>query len=547
MAEYLDPDTKAQVSEILARLPAPVRLVYFTQAQACGACREQRELLEALAGLSGNVSLEVHDLVAEPEAARALGIDKVPATAMIGADGDVGIRFYGLTAGFEFASLIEAIARVAEGQSGLAPEVEALVRLIDVPVHLEVMVTLTCPFCPRAVHLAHQFALANPLIRADMVESAEFPHLVQRYGVHGVPRTVINGAYGFEGALPAGQAVMEILRAVKPEVYERLEAELRELRGERRVAAPSPDHLYQTAIVGAGPAALTAALYAARKGLDTVLIGERVGGQVADTATVENWPGVASIGGRELGEAFRRHAEVYPVAERLHVRVNRIERAEDRFLLHVDGGMRLQARTVVYCAGKQYRRLGVPGEERFLGRGVGFCATCDAPLYRDKRVAVVGGGNSAFTAVRDLLGFAREIHLIHIGERFTADATLQQEVMAAPRVTCHRSLRVLAFLGDERLTGVRVQSVDGSERFDIAVDGVFLEIGLTPNADPVRDLLALNPAGEIPVQRDQSTAMPGFFAAGDVTDEPEKQIVVAAGAGAKAALAAHRFLMGSPA
>lgn len=547
MAEYLDTDTQRQVSEILARLPAPVRLVHFTQAQACGACREQRELLEAVAGLSDKLTLEVHDLLGEADAAHGLGIDKVPATAVIGPAGDAGIRFFGLTAGFEFASLMEAVVRVAEGQSGLSPEVEALARLIDVPVHLEVMVTLTCPFCPRAVHLAHQFALTNPLIRADMVESAEFPHLVQRYRVHGVPRTVINGIHGFEGALPAGQAVMEILRAVKPDVYERLEAGLRELRGERRVAAPSPDHLYQTAIVGAGPAALTAALYAARKGLDTVLIGDRVGGQVADTATVENWPGVPSIGGQELAAAFRNHAEVYPVAERLHARVTRIERADDRFLLHTDSGDRLQARTVIYCAGKQYRRLGVLGEERFLGRGIAFCATCDAPLYRDKRVAVVGGGNSAFTAVRDLLGFAREIHLIHISDRFTADPSLQQEIMAAPRVTCHRNLRVTAYLGDERLTGVRVEAVDGSERFDLAVDGVFLEVGLTPNAEPVRDLIALNAAGEIPVQRDQSTALPGFFAAGDVSDEPEKQIVVAAGAGAKAALAAYRFLTGGPA
>ncbi|MFA5529468.1 MAG: FAD-dependent oxidoreductase [Thiohalomonadaceae bacterium] len=546
MAEYLDPDTKAQVSALLASLPAPVRLVYFTQAQACGACREQRELLETIAGLSDKVVLEVHDLLADAEAARTLGIDKVPATTVIGPGGEPGIRFYGLTAGYEFASLIEAITREAEGQSGLAPEVEALVRLIDVPVHLEVMVTLTCPFCPRAVHLAHQFALANPLIRADMVEAAEFPHLVQRYRVQGVPRTVINGVYGLEGALPAGQAVMEILRFVKPAVHERVEASQRELRGERRVAVPSPDHLFQTAIVGAGPAALTAALYAARKGLDVVLIGDHVGGQVADTATVENWPGVARSNGRELGEAFRQHAELYPVAERLHVHVTRMERTEDRFLLHIDGDERLQARTVIWCAGKQYRRLGVPGEERFIGRGIAFCATCDAPLYRDKRVAVVGGGNSAFTAVRDLLGFAREIHLVHIGNRFTADSSLQREVMATPRVTCHRNLRVTAFLGDEHLTGVRVQAVDDSERFDIAVDGVFLEIGLTPNAEPVRDLVALNAAGEIPVQRDQSTSLPGLFAAGDVTDEPEKQIVVAAGAGAKAALAVYRYLTDGP-
>jgi alkyl hydroperoxide reductase subunit F len=544
MAEFLDADTKRQVSDVFARLPAPVRLVFFTQAQACGACREQHALLEELAALSDRVRLEVHDRVGETSLAHDLRIDKVPATAVLGTGEDAGIRFYGLTVGYEFGSLIQAMVRVADANPGLPPEVEALVALIDEPVHLEVMVTPTCPYCPRAVHLAHQFALANAQIRADMVESTEFPHLVQRYRVHGVPRTIINGAHGFDGALPAAQAIMEILRVVKPDAYERLEASLREMRGERRVATPAPEHLYQVAIVGAGPAALTAALYAARKGLDVALIGERLGGQVADTASVENWPGIPSIGGRELGEAFRDHTEVYPVAERLHARVNRIEHADDRFVLRMDGDDRVQARTIVYCAGKQYRHLGVPGEERFLGRGIAFCATCDAPLYTDKRVVVVGGGNSAFTAVRDLLGFAREIRLVHVGERFTADPTLQQEIMAAPKVTCHRNLRVTAFLGDEKLTGVRVEAVDGSERFDIAADGVFLEIGLTPNADPVRDLLILNERGEVPVQRDQSTAIPGLFAAGDVTDEPEKQIVVAASAGAKAALAAYRYLTG---
>ena len=544
MAEFLDLDTRRQVSEIFARLAAPVRLVFFTQSQACRTCREQRALLEELAALSDRITLEVHDLLADAELAHTLGIDKVPATAVLGPGGDVGIRFYGITSGYEFGSLVQAMVRVAENNAGLTPELEALVQLIDEPVHLEVMVTPTCPYCPRAVQLAHQLALANPRVRADMIESSEFPHLVQRYRVHGVPRTIINGAQGFEGALPPGQALMEILRATKPEIYERLEAGIREQRGERRVAAISADHLYQLAIVGAGPAGLTAALYAARKGLDTALVGDRVGGQVADTATVENWPGISTIGGRELGDALRNHAEVYPLAERLHTRVTRVERTEDRFLLHLEGGDRLQARAVVYGAGKQYRRLGVPGEERFLGRGIAFCATCDAPLYADKRVAVVGGGNSAFTAVRDLLGFAREIHLIHISDQFSADPLLQEEIMAAPRVTCHRSLRVTAFLGDEALTGVRVEAVDGSERFDIAVDGVFLEIGLTPNAEPLRELLALNETGEVPVQRDQSTAVPGLFAAGDVTDEPEKQIVVAAGAGAKAALAAYRYLSG---
>ena len=197
---------------------------------------------------------------------------------------------------------------------------------------------------------------------------------------------------------------------------------------------------------------------------------------------------------------------------------------------------------MVYCAGKRYRTLGLPSEQRFLGHGIAFCATCDAPLYRDKRVAVVGGGNSAFTAARDLLPFARRIHIINILDRFQADPVLLEKVRNSGHVSLYPATEVKEFLGKEHLTGIRLQSTDGKQRQDLQVEGVFLEIGLVPNAAPLTNLLDLNAHGEVPVQRDQSTAVPGLFAAGDVTDEPVKQMIVAAGAGAKAALAAYEYL-----
>jgi alkyl hydroperoxide reductase subunit F len=201
------------------------------------------------------------------------------------------------------------------------------------------------------------------------------------------------------------------------------------------------------------------------------------------------------------------------------------------------------AKSVIYCAGKEYRKLGVPGEDRFLGHGIAFCATCDAPLYRDKRVAVVGGGNSAFTAARDLISYAREIHIINILKGFQADPALIEEVKQAKHVTLHDSMRVIDFLGKDRLSGVRLEPMESKKGLDLSVEGVFLEIGLTPNSAPVKDFVKLNDQGEIEVGRDQSTSVPGFFAAGDVTDETEKQIVVAAGAGAKAALSAYNYLL----
>ncbi|MEJ2686418.1 MAG: FAD-dependent oxidoreductase, partial [Gammaproteobacteria bacterium] len=444
---------------------------------------------------------------------------------------------------YEYGSLLEAALMVSSGRAGLDPDVERLVQAIDVPVHLEVMVTLTCPYCPRMVHLAHQLALASEHIRADMVESAEFPQLVQRYQVSGVPRTVVNEVHAFEGALPPADAVLEILKGVKPAAYERIEAQQREARGERHATAAQDDHTYDLLIIGAGPAGLAAAIYAMRKGLDVVLVGEHMGGQMTNTASVENWLGIPEISGQDLAGMFRDHAERYPIAERLGVKVHRVARQGDHFTADA-GDHHYTAKAVVYCAGKQYRTLGVTGENRFLGRGIAFCATCDAPLYRDKTVAVVGGGNSAFTAVRDLLRFARHIHLVHMLADFQADPVLVDEIRQAPNVTFHLSTQVQEFLGSTDLTGVRLQSADGKRHFDLKVQGVFLEVGLVPNASPVEELVTLNEAGEIPVQCDQSTAVPGLFAAGDITDAPDKQMIIAAGAGAQAALAAARYLQG---
>lgn len=544
MATLIDDKLRKEIGALFNTLEEPVRVLFFTQEVACDPCRQQEELLREVCALSDKITLEVHDLLKESGLAGTYGISKVPGTAVMGAE-DRGIRFYGVTAGYEFSSLLEALVMVSRGKSGLGADLEDLLLLVDVPVHLEVMVTLTCPYCPRMVHLAHQMAMACDTITADMIDAAAFPQLVQRYSVQGVPRTMINEVSAFEGALPPLDAVMEVLKAVKPREYERIDAQMRTSRGEVLASKADPRVAYQVAIVGAGPAAMTAAIYAARKGLKVALIGGRVGGQITDTADVENWPGVPNISGRDLSETFRAHVDRYPIDELLEVNVNSVKKNGAAFQLEASDGKVYTAGSVIFCAGKQYRTLGVPGENRFVGKGIAFCATCDAPLYRDRSVAVVGGGNSAFTAARDLLPFAREIHLVTLLPQFQADPPLIGEVTGSPRVHVHRSMQVREFLGTDRLEGIRVESIDGKERFDLPVEGVFLEIGLDPNTSAVRNLVELNENGEIPVGRDQSTSVPGFFAAGDVTDEPQKQIVVAAGAGAKAALSAYDYLLGS--
>jgi alkyl hydroperoxide reductase subunit F len=263
------------------------------------------------------------------------------------------------------------------GHSGLEPDIEQLASRIATPTHLEILVTLTCPYCPSMVRLAHQIAFLNENVRADMIDAAEFPTLVERYHVQGVPRTVINERLAFEGAMLPAAAVMAILKEVEPETAEALDAASREARGERAAREARPDELYDVIVVGAGPAGLAAALYAARKNRHVALIGKQLGGQINDTASVENYLGMPRIGGRELAERFRKHLETYPVAEHCHAEVRRITTYGGGFEVATVDGRAYRARTVIYAAGKQYRRLGVPGEERLLGKGIAFCGSVE--------------------------------------------------------------------------------------------------------------------------------------------------------------------------
>lgn len=541
MANLIDEKIKADLKPLLANLKAPVRLLLFTEKSACPSCGKQEELLREFCALDAKLKLEVHDLVLDGDAALNYKIDKAPATAVLG-ERDYGIRFYGFTGGYEFTSLLEAVLLVSTGRSNLDPQLQAMVVKIDKPVHLQVMVTLSCPYCPEMVHVAHEFAFINANIRADMVEASEFPEVSKKYQVSGVPKTIINETGSFEGALPAPAAYLEIIKAVAPQQYAAIMEEVRAAKGAGKIKKAEPGHKYEMAIVGGGPAAMSAAVYAARKGLDVVMIARKIGGQMNYTAGIENYLGFAKASGAEMGEAFHSHMAGYPLAEAAGESVTRIEKEGHEFALSTREGNKFKAFSVVYCAGKEYKRLEVPGEEKFMGKGIAFCATCDAPLYKGKKVAVVGGGNSAFTAARDLLGFASEIHLVHRRADFRADTALVAEVMKAPNVALHTPMEVREYLGEAKLAGIRLESPDGKDKAELAVDGVFLEIGLTPNSAPLKDLLQLTPFGEIAVDRALGTSEKGLFAAGDVTDTEEKQISIAVGQGALAALSAYKYL-----
>jgi alkyl hydroperoxide reductase subunit F len=304
----------------------------------------------------------------------------------------------------------------------------------------------------------------------------------------------------------------------------------------------NPARLYDALVLGAGPAGISAAIYLVRKGLATGVVAQSLGGQVAWTSGIENYLGYRLIDGAALVERFREQVAEFPPDLGLGLEVSSVELRGERFAARA-GGVEFGARTIVVATGKRPRMLGVPGERRLLGRGVATCAICDAPLYRGKVVGVVGGGNSGLEAALDLAKIAPRVIVFQDLDRLSADALLERRVRALPQIELRLGTAVTEILGEERVRAVRVRARAGGVPGEVALEGVFVEIGLDPNSEPVRGLAPLNARGEIEVDCACRTVVPGLFAAGDVTSVPYKQIVVAAGEGAKAALSAADYLL----
>ncbi|HBX23126.1 MAG TPA: FAD-binding protein [Desulfotomaculum sp.] len=301
--------------------------------------------------------------------------------------------------------------------------------------------------------------------------------------------------------------------------------------------------MYDTVIIGMGPAGMTAAVYAARKKMNTMLVGKEYGGQVAWTSEVENYMGFQMISGPGLMDKFEEQVKHYPV-ERKQSEVIRVEKEGDHFVVRCKDGEEYHCRTVIYSAGKYPRRLNVPGEKKFTGQGVSYCAVCDGPFFEGKPVAVIGGGNSALEAVIDMLKIAVHVYVVSI-EDWNADPVLAERALQAQNITVLKGYQTLSINGEENVRSITIRSLESGEEKELAVEGVFVEIGTMPSNEPVKGLVQINKLGEIEVDCSCNTNVPGLFAAGDVTSIPEKQVIVAAGEGAKAALGAYRHLLTS--
>ena len=302
-----------------------------------------------------------------------------------------------------------------------------------------------------------------------------------------------------------------------------------------------PEHLYDLLIIGGGPAGLNAAMYASRKGLDVAVLSTSKGGQLLNTAQIENYLGTESIKGYKLAHRFAEHIQRYDIPIREFCEVSEYRHVKPDHEVALSGGETFRGRTLLIATGTVYRKLGVPGENKYAGSGVSYCAICDAPLFKNKEVIIVGGGNSAVEAVLDLTNYADKITLVH-RSKFRADKVLLDRMEADPKVTVCLRMRIIEVLGDDLMQGVIVENLDTGETKEIKADGLFVEIGHIPNSDIFKSKFETSESGSIITNRTMATNIPGVFAAGNVRDFPYQQIVIAASDGAVAALSASNYL-----
>ncbi len=516
----LDDSLKTQLRGYLERLVSPIELLTYTDSS--DASRELLQLVQDIAEQSDQIRVREG---AEADARRpAFGIARSGESARV--------HFAGLPLGHEFTSLVLALLQV----SGYAPKIEAerieQIRALNTPLHFETYVSLSCHNCPDVVQALNIMAALNPLITHTMIDGALFQAEVDAREIMGVPAVFLNGKTFGSGRM----TLEEILAKV-----------------DTNAAARDADTLnakaaFDVLVIGSGPSGAAAAIYAARKGIRTGLAAERIGGQVLDTLAIENFISVQETEGPKLAAALEAHVRQYDVDIMAGQRATMLTAADksDDGLVHItfENGATLRSKSVIVSTGARWRDMNVPGEKEYRTKGVAYCPHCDGPLFKGKKVAVIGGGNSGVEAAIDLAGIVEHVTLLEFDNQLRADAVLQKKLHSLPNVSVIVSAQTTEVTGDgQKMDGLLYtdRNTGSSHRVDVA--GVFVQIGLVPNTDWLKGTVALSPRGEIVVSERGETNVPGVFAAGDCTTVPYKQIVIAMGDGAKAALGAFDYLI----
>ncbi|WP_371183370.1 alkyl hydroperoxide reductase subunit F [Xanthomonas sacchari] len=514
----LDADLKTQLKAYLERV---VRPIHITASVDDGAkSREMLDLLEDLVLLSDKITLDVH---------RDSG-ERTPSFALNSPGHDIHLRFAGLPMGHEFTSLVLALLQVGGHPSKATAELIEQVRNLPGEYRFETYFSLSCQNCPDVVQALNLAAVLNPNIQHVAIDGALFQDEVEARQIMSVPTVYLNGEVFDQGRMTLEQIVARLDTGAAK-------------RDAAAIAAKAP---FDVLVVGGGPAGAAAAIYAARKGIRTGVAAERFGGQVLDTMAIENFISVQETEGPKMAAALEQHVRQYDVD------IMNLQRAEQLLPAGADGlvevklanGASLKSRTVILSTGARWRQMNVPGEDQYRNKGVAYCPHCDGPLFKGKRVAVIGGGNSGVEAAIDLAGIVSHVTLVEFDSKLRADDVLQRKLRSLGNVDILVNAQSTEVLGDgQKVTGLVYKDRVGGDVHRVALEGIFVQIGLLPNTEWLQGTVALSPRGEIVVDDRGQTSLSGVFAAGDATTVPYKQIIIAMGEGSKAALSAFDHLI----
>mgnify|MGYP001806027099 CR=1 FL=1 len=517
----LDDTLKSQLAGYLQRLVQPIELVSSLDDRP--ASQEMRELLDEIGALSDKISVR-HD-----------GSDaRRPSFSISRVGADMGVRFAAIPMGHEFTSLVLALLQAG----GHPPKVEAdvieQIKGLDGDFVFETYMSLSCHNCPDVVQALNLMAVLNPRIRHVAVDGGLFQAEVDARQIMAVPMVFLNGEMFNSGRIELADILAKIDKGAAA----------------RDAAKLGAKQAFDVLIVGGGPAGAAAAVYAARKGIRTGIVAERFGGQTLDTLGIENFISVQETQGPTFAAALEAHVRSYGVDIMNSQRVTAIEPAAQHggdITVTLSNGAALKSRSVILATGARWRNVNVPGEQEYRNKGVAYCPHCDGPLFKGKKVAVIGGGNSGVEAAIDLAGVVAHVTLIEFADQLKADAVLVNKLKSLPNVEIHTSAQTTEITGaDGKVNGLVYKDRISGASHTVALEGVFVQIGLVPNTEWLRGTVELSKYGEIIIDDKCATSLPGVFAAGDVTTVPYKQIIIASGEGSKAALSAFDHLIRSP-
>ena len=513
----LDASALQQVKAYLDRLVNPITLTFAGNDSQASA--QIKSLLSDLASVSKLITVE--------EAPADLDVRR-PSFTISRTGEDMGIRFAALPMGHEFSSLILALLQASGYPSKAAPDLLDRVRGLSGEYEFVVYMSLSCHNCPDVVQALNLMAVLNPKVRVTTVDGALFQDEVKAERIMAVPTVYLNGKEFMAGRHELGEIVAKL-----DDGFVKAQA--------AKLSAKAP---FDVLVVGAGPAGATAAIYSARKGLRTGILCERPGGQVNETSSIENFTSILTTDGVALGGRFMEHVNHYGVDVMALDRAVKVERKDNLWQIELASGGHLQAKAVIAATGARWRQLGVPGEKEYQGKGVAYCPHCDGPLFKGKDVVVVGGGNSGVEAAIDLAAICRSVTLLQRGGQLTADEVLVKKLLSTSNAKVIYNMTVEALEGNgDVLTSVRYKEKATGEVKTVPASGCFVQIGLVPNTDWLKGVVELNEWNEIVTDPQGSTSAEGIFAGGDCTSVHYKQVVIALGGGATAALGAFDWLI----